>query len=125
MLSSQSIRTIHLATKLDISIGNYGATEFDYRIGHSTVETEFNTSDLDILYKYQYYELTSFEFVFDNLNDNLAPSNGLKISMIGNFSNNYGKFNFFAFKSYFDLYIPIKKHSFRNLVYFNFEVSRA
>ena len=38
--------------------------------------------------------------------------------MEGNYTINYGNYNFFSFKSYFDSFIPIKKHSFRNLVYF-------
>jgi NTE family protein len=110
----------YLSIGIGTTIGNYWASKIDYKFGYSTLDTEFETTNVEeILYNRQYFEMTSFEFILDNLDDNLSPQRGINISISGDYSMKYGSYNFYKINTFFDSYIPIKKHTFRNLFYFN------
>ncbi|MBC8196550.1 MAG: patatin-like phospholipase family protein [Candidatus Marinimicrobia bacterium] len=110
----------YLSIGFGTTIGNYWASEIDYKIGNSTLDSEFEITNIeDILYKHQYFDMASFEFVLDNLNDNLSPQRGVNISISGDYSLKFGKYSFHTINSFFDSYLPIKKHAIRNLIYIN------
>lgn len=103
------------------TFGNYWITELDYKIGIATLDKELGEiTEKNILYYSERYNKSSLKIKLDNLDDNISPEKGIELLIKADYSDSFKENDFLSFKSFLDIYIPINKHTWRSLIYFNF-----